>query len=140
MNLTEFLARNRFSPHGSVINTWDSFRADGAVLMQLWEGQLTRLRNPTAPTEYARIRCFESGRHDEKPIGKAGRLRAIAAIEGGALGLAVISSPPSRQMRGPGVWAKHANLDRAYPIIRAEREHSGDVFVVVGLPVSLSRV
>lgn len=140
MTITEFLRTTGFKPHGSVVNSWDSFNGAGSALMQLWQAPGQRVRDHALPGAYLRVCCFNAEHRSTKgqnqPVGYAGRLRAIAAIEAGAKGYAAISSPPSDK-HGTGVWAKYANLTKVYPILSVERSTtSKDVFVVLGRPIA----
>lgn len=142
MTITEFLKTTGFKPYGSVVNSWDSSSASGSVLMQLWQAPGQRVRDHALPSAYLRVCCFDAEHYSTEgqnhPVGYAGRLQAIAAIEAGAKGYAALSSPPSGQ-RGPGFWAKYADLKKVYPILSVERPSTcKDVFVVLGSPIATS--
>jgi hypothetical protein len=138
LNITEFLSKVGLKSHGTVVNSWDAFGPGGVFFMQLWQGPDQRIRNHPNPSVYLRVRCFDAAKHAEnaqrQAVGYAGRLRAIRSIEEGAVGFSAMSLPPGGA-RGPGVWAKHADLDRVYPILEIERAESGDMFALLGTPV-----
>jgi hypothetical protein len=120
MTITEFLKTTGFKPYGSVVNSWDSFNEAGSVLMQLWQAPGQRVRDHALPGAYLRVCCFDAEHHATKgqnqQVGYAGRLQAIAAVEAGAKGYAALSSSPIDK-RGPGFWAKYADLKKVYPIL-----------------------
>ena len=138
--ITDFLARVGFEPYASVANSWDSFDPSGQVLMHLWVEPNQRVRDHHLTEAYLRVRCFFAHRYLQhaktKAVGYAGRFKAIRALQSGARGWVALSNAPEEK-RGPGVWAKNADLSRVYPIL--EVEFSGtdkDGFVVVGQPIS----
>lgn len=142
MTITEFLKTSGFKPYGSVVNSWDSTNTSGSVLMQLWQAPGQRVRDHKLPGAYLRVCCFDSEHYSTEgqrhAVGYAGRLQAIAAIESGVKGYAALSSPPNGQ-RGPGFWAKYADLNKVYPILSVERPStSKDVFVILGSPIAAS--
>jgi hypothetical protein len=138
MNVSEFLAKTGFRSHGTVANSWDAFKPDGTVLMQLWQAPGQRVKEHKNPDVYLRVRCLDAIHYAENKqrqvVGYAGRLRAIHSIESGVKGYAALSSPPADK-HGPGLWAKHSDLSRVYPILGIEREEDGNVFVALGKPV-----
>lgn len=141
MTITEFLKTTGFKPYGSVVNSWDSSNASGSILMQLWQAPGQRVHDHAHPGAYLRVCCFDAEHYSTEghnhPVGYAGRLQAIAAIEAGAKGYAALSSPPNGQ-RGPGFWARYADLGKVYPILTVERSPtSKDVFVVLGSPITI---
>jgi len=139
MNLSEFLAKLGYTSYGTVANSWDAFSESGSVLMQLWHSPGQRIRAHTIPGAYLRVCCFNKLHYEansqRQTVGYAGRLKAIKAIEGGAAGYAAISAPPTDR-HGPGVWAKYANLERVYPILSVEHSPDGDVYAILGTPIS----
>lgn len=140
MTVTEFLRSTGFKPYGSVANSWDSINEAGSVLMQLWQAPGQRIREHALPSAYLRVRCFDAESHaikgDTQRVGYAGRKRSIETLEAGGRGYAVLSAPPTG-LRGPSVWAKHADLSRVYPILKVERsETSDDVFVILSTPIA----
>jgi len=143
MSVTELLKSNGFRSHGTVTNSWDAFREDGTVLMQLWTGPDQRIHNHAIEGAYLRVRCLDALRHSEnaqrQAVGYAGRLRAIKALEEKTTGYAALSSPPGDK-HGPGLWAKHANLSRVYPVLATEHEPNGDVFVILGKPLAIESI
>ena len=143
MSVTEFLKAIGFRSHGTVANSWDAFRADGTVLMQLWTGPNQRVHTHDIEGAYLRVRCLEAAHYadnsERQAVGYAGRLRAIRAVEEKKQGYAALSSPPG-DVHGPGLWAKHANLTRVYPILTTERGATGDVFVILGRPISVESI
>jgi hypothetical protein len=144
MTNTEFLAKAGFKPYGTVQNSWDSFNGAGTVLMQLWQESGQWIRDGAETGVYLRVCCLRAANHDKKgkdqSVGYAGRLRAIEALEGGRRGYAAMSSPPEDN-RGPGVWAKHADLKKVYPILAVERSKgSDDIFVILGRPIASSEM
>ena len=66
--------------------------------------------------------------------GTPGAVAQSRRSEAGARGSAAISAPPNGE-RGPGSWAKHADLKRVFPILALERTTEGDVFVILGAPI-----
>ncbi|GAB3654286.1 hypothetical protein GCM10028813_26420 [Ramlibacter alkalitolerans] len=144
MTVTEFLQSIGFRPYGSVVNSWDSFNEAGSVMMQLWQEPNQRVRDHAIPGAYLRVRCFHAQGYAEtgadRPVGYAGRAKAISALEDGAKGYAALSSPPEGK-RGAGVWAKYADLSRVYPILAVERTAAaGDIFVILGAPIPVSAI
>ena len=142
MTITEFLTNVGFKPYGSVVNSWDSFNDVGSVLMQLWQEPGQRVRDHAVPGAYLRVRCFDAMHHANKnhAVGYAGRLLAIKSLEAGTKGYAALSSPPDGK-RGPGVWAKHADLTKVYPVLAVERSgNTDDVFVILGNPIVTSAI
>lgn len=144
MTITEFLANVEFKPYGSVVNSWDSFNDAGSVLMQLWQEPGQRIRDHAVPGAYLRVRCFDAIHHANEgkkhAVGYAGRLQAIKSLEAGTKGYAALSSPPDGQ-RGPGVWARHADLKKVYPVLAVERpSNTADVFVILGNPIATSAI
>ena len=142
MNLTEFLDSTGFRSHGTVTNSWDAFRPDGTVLMQLWTAPGQRLKDGhDIAGAYLRVRCFDAAHHAvnevRQAVGYAGRLRAIHAVEAGVTAYAALSSPPSDK-RGPGLWAKHADLGRVYRVLGIERPEGCDIFAILGGPISVA--
>jgi hypothetical protein len=138
MNVSEFLAKTGFRSHGTVANSWDAFKPNGTVLMQLWQGPGQRVKDHENQDVYLRVQCLDSVHFAEnrqrQAVGYAGRLRAIQAIESGVKGFAALSAPPSDK-HGPGLWAKHSDLSRVYPIIGTERDQNGNVYALLGKPV-----
>lgn len=138
MNVSEFLAKTGFRSHGTVANSWDAFKPDGTVLMQLWQAPGQRVKDHANQNAYLRVRCLDALHYADnkqrQAVGYAGRLRAIEAIEAGSRGFAALSAPPSDK-HGPGLWAKYADLTRVFPIRAVERADDGNVFAVLGRPV-----
>lgn len=144
MTITEFLTNVGFKPYGSVVNSWDSFNDVGSVLMQLWQEPGQRVRDHAVPGAYLRVRCFDATHYtnDGKShaVGYAGRLQAIKSLEAGTKGYTALSSPPGGK-RGPGVWAKHADLTKVYPVLAVERPgNTADVFVILGNPIATGAI
>lgn len=134
MTITEFLTNAGFKPYGSVVNSWDSFNDTGSVLMQLWQEPGQRIRDHAVPGAYLRVRYFDAIHHAKEgknhAVGYAGRLLAIKSLEAGTKGYTALSSPPGGK-RGPGVWAKYADLTKVYPVLAVERpDNTADVFVI----------
>ncbi|MDM0118918.1 hypothetical protein [Variovorax arabinosiphilus] len=144
MTITEFLKSIGFKSHGSVVNSWDAFAPSGTVLMQLWSEAGQRVREHANAGAYLRVRCFHAEGFAEtgaaRAVGYSGRRRAIDAVARGALGYVVLSAPPAG-LRGPGVWAKHADLSRAYPVLEVEAaDADGDIYVILGQPVPVATI
>lgn len=144
MTVTEFLRSIGFKPYGSVVNSWDSFNETGSVMMQLWQEPNQRVRDHPMPGAYLRVRCFHAQGYAEtgsdRVVGYAGRDKAISTLEAGGRGYAALSSPPDGK-RGPGVWAKYADLSRVYPVLAVERTtEGGDIFVILGTPIPVSAI
>jgi hypothetical protein len=144
MNITSFLASVGYKPYSSVMNSWDSFDANGSVLMQLWVEPRQRVHDHPIANAYLRVRCWNAASHARKGhtqvVGYNGRTKAIAAIEHGAKGYAALSDAPEEK-RGAGVWAKNADLSKVYPVLAIEREEkTGDIFAIVGKPVSAQAI
>jgi len=140
MNISEFLHGVGFKHYGSVVNSWDSFNNIGSVLMQLWADAGKRVRHHPLQGAYLRVLCYDSAHAISEglnyKVGYAGRTKAITSIENGATGYAALSSPLAGK-RGPGVWAKHADLSKVYPILAIERDQaSDDVYVILGQPIN----
>lgn len=144
MNVTEFLAKVGFKPYSSVVNSWDSFNDEGSVLMQLWAEPGQRVKNHPIKDAYLRVCCWNMAAHAiggrDQVVGYNGRRRAIEAIESGANGYAALSNVPEEE-RGPGVWARNADLSKVFPILQIERDGTtNDVFAILGTPISLDRI
>ena len=143
MTLTEFLEDVEFKPYASVVNSWDSFGPDGEVMMQLWDSPCTRVRDPSFPERYLRLRCFDiehfKANGSNHRVGYNGRTSAIQRIENSARGFAVISTAPN-SARGAGIWARYADLTKCYPILTIDREACGDIYVIVGKPVPVKAI
>jgi hypothetical protein len=144
MTIREFLAKHSFEPYSSPVNSWDSFRADGTALMQLWDRHSNVVRDAANPGHYMRVKCWDSEHHaaegKKSAVGYAGRRRALDQIESGRRAFVVMSAPPSSVTLGPGVWAQNANLERAYPVVDVEHADNGDIFVIVGRPVQMTAI
>ena len=83
---------------------------------------------------------FASDTEGRWAVGYSGRLKAIKLIADGAVGYAAMSSPPNG-LRGPGVWAKHADLSKVFPVVEIERPaETDDVFVLLGKPIQISQI
>ena len=139
MSISGFLENIGFSSYGSVVNSWDAFSESGSVLMQLWADAGKRVHDPLSPNAYIRILCFDATHYkiagNRYKVGYAGRMKAISCIENGVRGYAALSSP-SGGKRGPGVWAKHADLSKVYPVLAIERDSdNGDIIAVIGKPI-----
>jgi hypothetical protein len=144
MTITEFLTNVGFKPYGSVVNSWDSFNDARSVLMQLWQEPGQRVRDHAVAGAYLRVRCFDATHYSNEgkshAVGYAGRLLAIKSLEAGMKGYVALSSPPGGK-RGPGVWAKHADLAKVYPVLAVERpDNTPDVFVILGNPIATSAI
>lgn len=144
MTITEFLNNVGFKPYGSVVNSWDSFNEAGTVLMQLWQEPGQRVRDHAVAGTYLRVRCFDATHYTNEgknhAVGYAGRLLAIKSLESGMKGYVALSSPPGGK-RGPGVWAKYADLNKVYPVLAVERpDNTTDVFVILGSPIPTSAI
>jgi hypothetical protein len=143
MNVSEFLAKTGFRSHGTVVNSWDAFKPDGTVLMQLWQAPGQRKKDHKNQDVYLRVECLNAAHFAEnkqrQAVGYAGRLRAIKAIESGTQGYAALSAPPSDK-HGPGLWAKHSDLSRVYPIIGIEHDQDGNAFALLGKPVATDAI
>jgi hypothetical protein len=143
MNITEFCKRYNFVHYGTPTNSWDSFNADGSVLMQLWQAPRQRIRTSSTPGAYLRVRCLNQNHYQENQtdqrVGYNGRFKSIDALEAGNKGYVLMSSPPTEE-HGSGQWSKYANLDRIYPVIAVEREVSGDIFVILAEPLPSSEL
>lgn len=144
MSIREFLAKHSFKPYSSPVNSWDSFRANGTALMQLWDRHASVVRDASKPQQYMRVRCWDSehfaAEGKNSAVGYAGRRKAIDHIASGGKAYVVMSAPPASIPLGPGVWAPHANLERAYPVISVEHADNGDIFVIVGRPVAMAAI
>ena len=140
--IRQFLAKHGFKSYSTPTNSWDSFRKDGTALMQLWASDSAVARDPSQPERYMRVRCWDAqhfGAHGKtSAVGYSGRQKALEHFEAGRRVYVIMSSPPSSMAPGPGVWAPHANLERAYPVLTLERAENGDVFVIVGRPVEMT--
>jgi hypothetical protein len=144
MSIREFLAKHAFVSYSSPVNAWDSFRADGTALMQLWERNGKLVRDASNPALYMRVRCWDSAHFAAKgkssAVGYAGRRKSIEHIKSGGRAFVIMSAPPDSTKLGPGVWAEHANLERAYPVIAVEHADNGDLYALVGRPVDITLV
>ena len=144
MNVTEFLAKVRFFPYATVVNSWDSFNDQGSVLMQLWAEPGQRVRTHAVANAYLRVCCWKSASHalygQKQAVGYNGRTKAIEAFEAGARGYAALSNAPEAE-RKAGAWAKNADLSKVYPVLAIERStDSKDVFAILGVPISLDEI
>jgi hypothetical protein len=144
MNVTEFLAKARFTPYSSVLNSWDSFNEKGSVLMQLWAEPGQRVRGHSIPGAYLRVCCWNSVAHakygQNQTVGYNGRTKAINAIEGGAKGYAALSNAPEGE-RKPGAWARNADVSKVFPVIAIERPSgSKDIFAILGTPIQIEDI
>lgn len=144
MNVTEFLAKIRFTPYATVVNSWDSFNDVGSVLMQLWAEPGQRVRNYEVPGAYLRVCCWNASSHalngHKQAVGYNGRIKAIEAFEAGARSYAALSNAPEAG-RKAGAWAKNADLSKVYPVLEIERSNdSKDIFAILGVPVRLMQV
>jgi hypothetical protein len=144
MNVTEFLAKIRFTPYSTVVNSWDSFNAKGSALMQLWAEPGQRVRNHVLSGAYLRVCCWNSTSHSQhgqnQVVGYNGRKKAIEAIESGARGYAALSNTPEAQRRS-GAWARNADLSKVYPVLAIERPtDSKDIFAILGAPIAIEEL
>lgn len=144
MNVTDFLERIRFKPYSTAVNSWDSWNNSGSVLMQLWTEPGQRVRDHPIVGAYLRVCCWNEQHRlqhgQNQKIGYNGRAKAIRAVEAGAKGYAAMSDAPVAK-RGPGAWAKYADLTKVYPILAIERPAaSADIFAVLGPPVPLESI
>ena len=144
MNVSEFLAKIKFTPYATVVNSWDSFNAKGSVLMQLWAEPGQRIRDHRNPGAYLRVCCWNSASDTKyghnQTVGYNGRLKALAAIENGARGYAAMSSVPEESRRA-GAWARNADFSRVYPVLAIERPtDSNDFFAILGTPIAIEEV
>ena len=141
MNIREFLKKYSFKSYSSPVNAWDSFRADGTALMQLWDRHSTLVRDASKPEQYMRVKCWDSehfaAEGKNSAVGYAGRRKSLDLIASGGRAFVIMSAPPSSIALGAGVWASNANLERAYPVISVESTDNGDTFVIVGRPVEM---
>jgi hypothetical protein len=139
--ISAFLRHWGFKPHSSPVNSWDSFREDATALIQLWERHAKRVNDAGAPDRYLRVRCWDAAHFatngKASAVGYAGRRRSLEHIKSGGAAYVVLSAPPTNMELGPGVWAAHANLERAYPVNGLEEMPGGDVFLYVGRPVPM---
>ena len=144
MTITEFLVKLQFKPYATVANSWDSFNATGSVLMQLWAESGQRVRDHPLAGAYLRVCCWNSANHalygHKQGAGYNGRQKAIQAIEGGARGYAALSVVPEAK-RGPGAWAKNADLSKVYPVLAIELPPgSRDKFAILGRPIPINDI
>jgi len=141
LNITEFLVAHGLKSYSTPVNAWDAFGPRGVVFMQLWSAPNQWLKGHPNPQARLRVKCFDAKHHEEnakrQATGYAGRLKSIEAIKNRATAFAAMSSPPG-DARGRGVWAKHADLDKVYPVLGIESEDGGDVYVLLGQPQSAS--
>ena len=144
MSIRDFLAKHAFTSYSSPVNAWDSYRPDGTALMQLWERDAKLVRDSSRLELYMRVRCWDAAHFasngTKSAVGYAGRKKSLDHFTSGGKAYVIMSAPPASVTLGPGVWASHANLDRAYPVISVEREDNGDILVVVGRPVEMTAI
>ncbi len=107
------------------------------IFMQLWSEPNQWLKAHPNPQARLRVKCFDVKHHQQnaknQATGYAGRLKSIEHIKAGSKAFAALSAPPSDR-RGPGVWARYADLGRVYPVLTVEAEECGDVYVLLGPP------
>ena len=147
MNLSEFLAKTKFKPYASVLNSWDAFGPTGSVLLQLWTAPKQRIKDHAVPGTYLRVCCWNSEHHAAQGkrlvVGYNGRAKAIQAIESGKPGYAALSNAPLEKQadHASGLWAKHADLSKVYPVLQFERPTGiEDIYVLLGIPVPVGSI
>lgn len=106
--------------------------------MQLWQAPGQRVRNHALPQAYLRVRCFDSAHYEtgkvDQRTGYNGRMKSIGALENGAAGFALMSTPPTEE-HGAGTWSRYAKLESVYPILAIERDAGGDIFTILAPPL-----
>jgi hypothetical protein len=110
--------------------------------MQLWDNDRTMVRDSSKPDRYMRVRCWSSSHFADEgkrlAVGYNGRRKALESFQSGSKVYVIISVPPSSEKPGPGVWARYANLERAYPVLAVEEDPDRDIYVIVGRPIGVA--